>query len=307
MTARISHVGAICFAIAGFTAWVLCDSAIKLAGQSRLPYYEIVAFLGLFTAAFISAYTLLRGEAGDLWPRRPKRLLGRACLDLGNNLCVAIALRHLSLTLFYILVFTSPMVVVILGRLFLNERFDWRKAAAIMTAFAGVIIAVDPFRSGSQGDWIGYVACAVCVSCFSTAIVWSRIISQTERAESVTFFSGAVTACGGFTGMLAYTAPLNARIMAVLIVMGLLCVTGSVCVFIAVKYTTAATVSQYHYTQLVSGAIVAYLLFHEKPTRSMLIGAALIIASGLYIAMVAARANDGNRKVEAAAVSNVSS
>ncbi len=225
-----------------------------------------------------------------MWPQRPKRLVVRAALDVGNNLCVVIALRHLPLTLFYILVFTSPMLVVLLGRVFLHERLDWRKAAAILAGFLGVVVAVNPLQSSGGGDWIGYAACAICVACFSTAIVWSRIISQTERVESVTFFSALATASAGLIGMLAYAVRLDARMMAILLAMGLLCALGNIFVYNAVKHAAAATVSQYHYTQLVSGAAVAYLVFHEKPTRAMLAGAVLIVAAGLYIAVRAAHA-----------------
>jgi drug/metabolite transporter (DMT)-like permease len=280
-----SQLRAIYLAIAGFTCWVLCDSAIKLAGQSRLPNYEIIAFFGLFMSAFILSYAGWQGQIKDLWPRRPKRLLVRGLLDLANNLCVVIALRHLSLTLFYILVFTSPMLVAILGRLFLNERLDWQKACAILAGFLGVVVAVYPSRSNGKSELAGFAACAVCVSAFSIAIVWSRVISQAERAESMAFFSGLVSAAAGLLGMLAYAAPLNARVLAALLSMGLMGALGNICVFVALRHTTAATVSQYHYSQLVSGAIVAYLFFREQPTIWMLGGAGLIIASGLYIAV----------------------
>jgi drug/metabolite transporter (DMT)-like permease len=285
MTSPVSHLGAVCFAIAGFTFWVLCDSVIKLAGRSRLPNFEIVAFLGAFMAMFMVMYASSRGSWKDVWPRRPKRLVVRALLDVGNNLCVVIALRHLSLTLFYILIFTSPLLVTLLGRVFLSERLDWRKLAALLTGFAGVVIAVYPSGRSEHRDWTGFIACAICASCFSAAIVWSRVIAQTERAESMTFFSGLIGACVGATGMLGYAVPVDGRLLAALVVMGLFCALGCIFIFIALRYTTAATVSQYHYTQLVSGSIVAWLLFREKPTMWMLAGALLIIASGLYIAM----------------------
>lgn len=54
----ISHLEAICFAIAGFTSWVLCDNAVKFIGQSQIPIYEIVAFLGFSMAGYLSAYML---------------------------------------------------------------------------------------------------------------------------------------------------------------------------------------------------------------------------------------------------------
>src|ERR1700739_2490592 len=102
--AGISDLGAIGFALAGFTFWVLADSSIKLVGQSGLPAYEMVAFLGLFMAVFLAAYALGRRQGQVLRPHRLHRQVARACLGMGNNVSVVIPLRHLTLTLFYILV-----------------------------------------------------------------------------------------------------------------------------------------------------------------------------------------------------------
>ena len=285
MNSPVPRLQAICYAIAGFTCFVLCDSVIKHAGHSQLPNYEIVAFLGIFMSIFISLYACWRRELNTLWPTRPARLLVRGLLDVGNNLCVVVALRHLSLTLFYILVFTSPMLVAILGRVFLRELLDWRKVGAILVGFCGVAIAVYPYRSSGSSAWVGVAACAVCVACFSTVIVWSRSIAQQESSESMTFFSGLVAAAIGLIAMLFYAAPVTAPLLVVFGGMGLLGAVGSIWMFIALRSIPAATVSQYHYSQLLSGAIVAYLFFHEKPTSWMLAGAALIVASGFYIAL----------------------
>ena len=285
MNSPVPRLKAISYAIAGFTCFVLCDSVIKHAGHSQLPNYEIVAFLGIFMSTFIVIYAWWRHEVKNLWPRRPTRLLFRGLLDVGNNLCVVIALRHLSLTLFYILVFTSPMLVAIMSRLFLRELLDWRKVSAILVGFFGVIVAVYPYRSSGSNAWIGVAACAVCVLCFSTVIVWSRSIAQQESPESMTFFSGLVAAILGLIAMLFYAAPVTLGLLAVLGGMGLLGAVGSIWMFIALRSIPAATVSQYHYSQLLSGALVAYLFFRETPTVWMLGGAVLIVASGLYIAM----------------------
>jgi drug/metabolite transporter (DMT)-like permease len=71
--------------------------------------------------------------------------------------------------------------------------------------------------------------------------------------------------------------------------MGVFCVAGSMCFFIAVKHTSASNVSQYHYTQLLTGALISYLVWREVPTAWMAAGGLLIVASGLYIAWVASR------------------
>src|SRR5271169_2390323 len=93
----ISDLGAIGFALAGFTFWVLTDTSVKLVGQSGLPPYEMVAFLGLFMAVFLAIYGFARGQQHILRPHRLSRQVARACLDMANNVCVVIALRHLTL------------------------------------------------------------------------------------------------------------------------------------------------------------------------------------------------------------------
>jgi drug/metabolite transporter (DMT)-like permease len=289
MKPSLSHLGAIGFALAGFTLWVLTDTTIKLVGPSGLPAYEVVAFLGLFIAAFLVLQGLARGQLRQLWPHNLPRQLVRSGLDLGNNLGVVIALRHLSLTLFYILVFLAPMVTTILSAMFLRERITWRKGLGIFGGFAGVVIAVDPLGAGRHADWTGYAACMLCVVCFSINMVWSRVLTQTETSESLTFFSGLVMAIVGFGLMLGHAAPVGWGLGGLLVAMGLFCALGTLCFFIALRHTSAANVAQYHYTQLVTGALMAYLVWHQKPTLSMLVGGILIAASGLSIAWAASR------------------
>jgi drug/metabolite transporter (DMT)-like permease len=289
--AGLSDLGAIGFALAGFTFWVLADTSIKLVGQSGLPAYEMVAFLGLFMAMFLAIYALARRQIEVLRPKRLSRQVARACLDMANNVCVVIALRHLTLTLFYILVFTAPMVIALLSAIFLREGLPWRKAAAIFAGFVGVVVAVNPFGSAREGDWIGVAACGVCVACFSVNMVWSRVLTQTESPESLAFFSGVVTAAIGFALMLGHLEPSGAqltwKLLAGLFSMGLFCALGTLCFYIAVKHTSAANVSQYHYTQLVTGTLVSYLIWRNKPGIFVLMGGVLILASGLYIAVAA--------------------
>jgi drug/metabolite transporter (DMT)-like permease len=289
MKARNSHLQAIGLAVAGFTLWVLADSTIKLIGKSPLPAYEVIAFMGLVICGCLAAWTFARGDMDALWPTQPRRQLVRSCLDLTNNLCVVVALRHVPLTLFYILVFTSPMVITILAAVFLKERLEVRKGIAIVAGFAGVMIALDPFGGTTPGDWIGYTACMVCVTFFSINMVWSRVLTQTETAESLAFFAGMVMAVVGAGGMAIHAAPLTGRLVAALIAMGVFCVAGSMCFFIAVKHTSASNVSQYHYTQLLTGALISYLVWREVPTAWMAAGGLLIVASGLYIAWLASR------------------
>ena len=285
----VSQLGAIGLAFAGFTFWVLADTSIKLAGNSQLPAYEIIACLGLVVTAALLIRGFLRRQIAALRPRSPARLVVRSCLDLANNLCVVVALRHLPLTLFYILVFLAPMVIALLTAIFLREHLGWRKALAIVAGFVGVVIAVDPFSETAQGDWIGYAACMVCVACFSVNMVWSRVLTRTETPESLTLFSGLVMVGAGLALMIWHAEPVTPRLAALLLAMGLFCAFGAMCFFVALKHASPVHVSQCHYTQLVTGAIATYLIWRQKPTLMMLAGGAMIVGAGLLMATTASR------------------
>jgi len=287
MKPSVSDFGAIGFALAGFTLWVMADSSIKLLGNSGLPAYEVVAFLGLFMAMFLGVYSVVRRDAQALRPRSVKRQMLRACLDMTNNVCVVVALRHLTLTLFYILVFMAPMVIALLSAFFLREGLSWRRGLAVVGGFTGVVVAVHPWGSARQGDWIGFGACMICVACFSVNMVWSRVLTRTESPESLAFCSGLVTATAGFSMMLFHAMPLTLPLTAGLLAIGAFCAAGTLCFYIAVKHTSAANVSQYHYTQLITGTLVSYLVWHDKPGFFVVLGGTLILASGLYIAVSA--------------------
>jgi len=283
---RHSEAAAIGFAVCGFTCWVLTDTTIKIVGRSALPAYEIIGFLGVFFCGFLALYAKVRHELKVLWPTQPKKQLLRSCLDLANNLCVVVALRHVSLTLFYILVFLSPMCITFLAAIFLREKIGIRKGLAIVAGFTGVVIAVNPFGTSRQGDWIGFAACMVCVSCFSVNMVWSRVLTRTETPASLAFFSGLIMIAGGTAGMLFHAVALSWRELGALVAMGAFCSAGTICFYVALKHTAASTVSQYHYTQLVTGALVTFLLWRELPTIWMVTGGALIVAAGLYMAVL---------------------
>ena len=280
----VSQLEAVGLALAGYTFWVLADTSFKIAGASSLPAYEVAACVGLATILILLARAALTGNLRVLRPAHLVPQLLRSCLDLANTICVVIALRHLPLALFYILIFFAPLVTTLLEAFFLHEPLDWPKALAILVGLLGVLVAVNPFSLDRPGDWTGYLACLVCVVAFSINMVWSRVMTQTESPESLTFFSGLLTAAVGALALLGHAVPIHARLAAVLTATGLFCVVGSLCFFAALKHASAATVSQYHYSQLLTGAFLGYLLWHEKLSPSMLLGAVLIIGSGGYTA-----------------------
>lgn len=283
----VSNLTAIFFAMAGFTFWVFGDSSIKWIGSYGLPPFEVVAFMGLFMALTLFVQAAARGRLDQLRPRSFTRQGLRALLDMGNNVCVVVALRHLPLTIFYILVFLSPITIALLSAATLGERITARKAGALLLGFAGVVIAVEPWSHATRIDLVGVLCCMVCVACFSVNMVWSRVLTRTEPPESLAFCSGLLTAATGLALCGLQARPLTTTSALMLAMMGIFCAAGTSCFYFAVKHTTAGNVSQYHYTQLVTGAIVSYAVWRDVPSLAMYLGGALILGSGAWIALAA--------------------
>jgi drug/metabolite transporter (DMT)-like permease len=275
---------AIGLAVAGFTSWVFGDTLMKLVSEAEMPPYEIVAFVCLFGAVMMAAKGTARGSVTALWPRRPGRQLARVMLALGCSTSNAIALPHLPLTLFYAIVFTAPIVVSLLAAMLLRERLSMAQITAIIAGFAGVVVAINPLDSVTQGDWIGYAAASVGVLCFSASAVWLRVMTQSETIDSIAFFYSVVGAilCGGLTAW--HAAPVSLSMLLLLFAMAVFTLAGQLCNFTAMRLTTAATVSQFHYTQIVAGAVLGFLIWHDVPALHTVLGAGIIIGSGLYIA-----------------------
>jgi drug/metabolite transporter (DMT)-like permease len=280
----LSNLPAIGFAVAGFTSWVFSDTLMKIAGEADLPSHEVIAFLCLFSTAMLAVKGAAQGSVLALWPRRPGRQIGRTLLGLGCGLANTVALPHLPLTLFYAAVFTAPMVISLLAAAVLRERLTGVQIAAIVAGFAGVVVAIDPLGSLTEGDGIGYAAVFVGVLCFSGSAVWLRVITQSETADSIAFFSSVTGAvlCGGLTAW--HAVPVSPSMLLILFVMAAFTLIGQLCNFTAMRLATAATVSQFHYTQIVAGAALGFLIWHEIPSLHTVIGAGIIIASGIYIA-----------------------
>ena len=284
MIASVSYMRAIGLALAGFTLWVLSDASMKLASETVLPPYEIVAFLGFFGAGFMLLKAARNGQVRALWPQNPTRQTGRACLALAVNICNVVALKHIPLTIFYVTVFTAPIVISLLASFVLKEHLGRLRLITILTGFAGVVIAVNPFGQNAQGDWIGYAAALSGVVFFAASTLWLRVMTKSESADSLVFFTAFIEMIAGFALMLWHAEPLTLQLFFILMMMGVFCSAGNLCNFTALRYTTAATVSQFHYTQIGAGALIGYIIWHEIPTVNLIVGTIIIIVSGLAIA-----------------------
>jgi drug/metabolite transporter (DMT)-like permease len=273
--------------IGGFTLWVVVDALMKLAAEAHLPPYEMLSVMGGVTAMTLAIKTGKSRFSEVLWPKNIKAPLLSAVLGMSSNYFCVIALKHLPLTIYYVSVFTAPMMVAILAAFFLKESLGRLRFLAIVIGFLGVVIAINPSGSSfSSGDAIGYVAAFVNSALFAIDVVVTRRILQSENAQSLVFFSGLAQAIVGaaMTIFLGGGASLSLSLIFVLLLASLLNTAGNLLYTLGIKYTSAVTAAPYHYTQIISGALIGYVVWHEEPKFYFWIGMSLIVLTGIYIA-----------------------
>jgi drug/metabolite transporter (DMT)-like permease len=292
---QVSHLGAIAFAIGGYALWVLTDAGIKVGTGASVPIPEVAGIISGTGVAALLAKAFAHNEFHRLRPHNAGNQVLSAVLSIMAFLTCVIALKHLPFIIFYVGVFMAPMVVALLAAATLREHLSGGKSVAIIAGFLGVLIAMDPFAGNvadnMHGDWIGYTAIIINVFSFAGLMVLQRRIMQSETEESVAFIQVvAQTVVYGFWTIFAHV-PLSFFILLVLLGSGIVSILGNLFNIIAAKHTTAANIAQFHYTQIISGALLGYLLWHEVPTLAVIAGSAIIIASGIYIATHARKHN----------------
>jgi len=276
-------------ALAAFFAWVLVDTAIKLGSEQALSPFMIMAILGMVGATSLLATALLKHNLASL---RPHSLREQSAICLCSAIIGyvnVIALKHLPLTVFYIVVFTAPLVIALFSAFLKHETLTPTKIICLVAGFLGVVLAIGLSGSGG-GDWLGCFAALASVFCFAIYTVVMRKISKTDTVASVQFTMSLSTAAVGILGSLQISAAPQSTPLAMMIVAGIINILGNILYNKALQGTSSTNVAQLHYTQIISGALLGYLIWHEVPTWNLIAGSIVIIASGMIVAAQAHKA-----------------
>lgn len=272
------------YAFAGYFLWVVVDTIIKLCaqGENALSPFVIVATLGLFGAAGLSALTLAEGKPSLLRPTSLREQAIIAACHIGISYANVIALKHLPLTTFYVVVFTTPLAIAILSAILKHETLTPVKISCLVVGFLGVLLA---FGIRDGGDATGIAAGFVSVILFAIYTIAMRKISGTDTVESIQFVSALMTGLAGTFGVLLEKSPVpGTPLLATMLAAATVNILGCVLFNKAIQNTASTNVAQLHYTQIVSGAILGYVIWHEIPTWNLVASSAIIIVSGLVVA-----------------------
>ena len=173
----------------------------------------------------------------------------------------------------------GPIFVTAIAGAFLGEPIGWRRWAAVAVGFLGVIVCLRP---GSAAlSWPALIALSGSFT-FSLSMIATRTLRGTSDTVLVVAQTVAALVLGAVLSPFTWVAP-SVRDLVLLGLLGIVSMVAHVCVNRSLKLAPASTVVPYQYTTIVWAVVFGYAVFGDVPDVAMLIGAAIIIAAGLFI------------------------
>jgi len=258
----------------------LMDAALKTLAPDYPPM-QLAALRGLSSLPLITLWALLDGGAGQLLRVRWPLHVLRGLLSIVMLAAFAYALRTLPLAETYALFFVAPLIITALAALVLHERVDWRGWTAIATGFCGTLIVLRP--SGAGVLTLAGLAVLVSASGYAVSAIAVRVLGRSDTTQAMVFWMLLMTSV--FAGALAYRdwTPIQDAHWRVLGVLGVTGAIGQYAITDAFRRAAASRIAPLEYTALIWGIILDRVLWNTLPDAITLTGAAVIVASGLYL------------------------
>ncbi|MEL7126100.1 MAG: DMT family transporter [Pseudomonadota bacterium] len=262
--------------------FMLIDTSVKWLVLAGLPAFQL-AFMRYLPHFIISTVLLLR--KGMSWSSFQSAHMGlvllRGFLLASATLFNFITLIYLPLTVTGSIMFSAPIIVCALSWPLLGERVGPWRWAAIMVGFIGVLIVIRPFDADFH--WIALLNVYNAVSLALYSII-TRKISGVVAAETMQFYMGAFGAIMLFPlALWSWTTPATTLDWVLMVALGIWGWAGHEIFSRAHSYAPANTLMPYTYSFLLYLAVASYIVFNDIPDSYTLLGASIIVLSGLVI------------------------
>lgn len=262
------------------------DSIAKLLGQS-LPAIEITWIRYVVFVVMAALLVIPRGGNGNRMVVMVKRLRVRSLwLQLARGVSLVLSavlfiegLKFLPLADAASVGFVSPLLITALSVPMLGEVVGIRRWLAILVGLGGVLVIVQPGTGAFQPAALLVVASS---TAWALASVLTRKMASTDDAATTLLYS-AVVGLVLLTVLLPfdYVWPDGWQVLLCL-ALGIIASTGQYLMVLAYRYAGASLMAPFSYVQLIWATALGWLVFNALPDRWTLLGAAIIVASGLY-------------------------
>ena len=266
---------------------MLCGTALFGCGESVVKLLardydtaQIVWGRYVFHAIVFMAIFARSGIGAQMRTTRPWLQFSRSVILLLGTLLFFSALRYLALADAVAINFFAPLLVTAFSIPILKEQVGLRRWIAILVGFAGVMVIIRPGLGVMHWAAILPLGTAVCYALYQ---VLTRIAGRTDHARTSLFWSAAVgTVAMSVFVPFRWTAP-DAAGWAMMATTGCLFGLGHYLLIKGLERAPASVLSPFIYSQLIWATTLGLLVFGDFPDGYSILGAVIVIGSGLYV------------------------
>ncbi len=276
-----SNGGAIATMCIGISCLVINDAIAKWLTAHYAPL-QIVFMRNLLALPMIAIIVLSINGRAALQTRHFRTHALRGLFMVAGAYCFFVGLKFLPLAEATSLIFAAPIFITALSVPLLGDKVGWRRWTAVIVGFAGVLIIVRPGAAAFHPASLFVVSAALS---YALVMISARWIGQHESAWTMMFY--VVLFPMLFSGLVVpfqWETPQASHLphFAGIALFGTL---GMTLISQAFRLAPAAVVAPFDYTALIWASLLGWLIWDDVPGLLVYAGAAVIIASGVYIVL----------------------
>ena len=272
--------GAVLMTVAMFL-FALEDMFIKLMAGA-MPTWQIVLSLGLGGSAIYAVLILLRGQSLFTRGYLSFPVFMRCLGELIGTTGFVTALAYTPISSASAILQATPLAVTLAAAVFMREPVGWRRWSAIFIGFLGVLLVVRPgmegFNALSLFAVIGVIGLAL--RDISTRGVHGQV--STYQLSFLAFLTLIPTSL--ILGFVTQDTPVVPDKMLWALIFGsiVFAALSYYAIVAAMRIGEVSFVTPFRYSRMLFALLVGFFVFGERPDALMLVGAAIIVASGIY-------------------------
>jgi len=275
-----THKGML-LALIGYTAFSFSDTSVKWLSEQGYSIYQIIAVNTGIGSALMLCLAPYLGGLKSLKDKVNARIHGaRIVLNTAINVSIVYCFSLMPITSVYTAIFTLPFIAALIAIPLYGEKIGIHRWISIFIGFTGVLIAFQPWADGAN-LWMMALPLGT-----TTLIALMFLVTRSFKDCSL-LAMGFYPVFGSCVLLIPLAAmdytPIALEHVHAFFLSGILMSTGIILVSLAFQKADSAAVTPIVYTEIIWAILFGALLFGDYPDQWMLIGAAVIIVSGLYL------------------------
>ena len=264
-----------------FFVFSATDAIVKIMAAT-IPAPQVTFLITVAALVLILGHAIATGRLHRLVPRQPSLAFWRAFLLAVDTLLIHYAFAKLPLAEAYLIAFLTPILVAMLGFVFLGERLSRLGWAGVLIGFAGVIVALKPGVAPLNLGHLAAFGSAVFFA-LSLALLRRAKMAETDEALVASLLVVMTPIALAVAAVSTDRAPIDLAGYGFALAGGALMLGGHALLVRGFRVGEASVVAPFQYSQIIWGCLYGVLLFATPVELHTLLGAAIIILSGWLV------------------------